>query len=88
VLLHRLVAWLSVKSRTFEKFIKGTNVILYENDSMLKNNLKETGMSEYDLHESLRQEAKSLNLSGVDKAFLETNGKISFLLKEKQKEYE
>jgi len=84
VLLHRLVAWLSVKSRTFEKFIKGTNVILYENDSMLKNNLKETGMSEYDLHESLRLEAKTLKLSGVDKAFLETNGRISFILKDKQ----
>ena len=84
VLLHRLIAWLSVKSRKFERLVKGTNIKLYENECLLKDNLKGTGMSEYDLHESLRLEAKSLTLSGIDTAFLETNGRISFILKDKQ----
>jgi uncharacterized membrane protein YcaP (DUF421 family) len=84
VALHRLVAWLSVKNRKFEKFVKGTNIKLYENERVLKDNLKGTGMSEHDLQESLRLETKTLTLSGVDTAFLETNGRISFILKDKQ----
>jgi len=44
------------------------------------------GMSENDLHESLRLETKKMTLSEIDTAFMETNGRISFILKsEKEK---
>ena len=88
VLLHRFVAWLSVKSRKFEQLVKGNNVKLYENECLLEDNLKKSGMSEFDLRESLRLEAKSFTLSGIDTAFLETNGRISFILRDKQKSKE
>jgi uncharacterized membrane protein YcaP (DUF421 family) len=40
-----------------------------------------------DLHESLRLETNKLTLSQIDTAFMETNGRISFILK-KEKDQE
>jgi len=86
VAMHRLIAWLAVKSRKFEKLVKGTYIKLYHNGALVNNNLEKTGMSENDLHESLRLETKKLTLSEIDTAFMETNGRISFILKTKDKE--
>ena len=82
VVLHRLIAYLAVKSRIIEKWVKGTYIKLYQNGHLIGNNLEKTGMSENDLHESLRLETKKLTLSEIDTAFMETNGRISFILKE------
>ena len=81
VLLHRLVAWLSVKSKKFERVVKGSYIKLYNEGAIISDALNKTGMSENDLHESLRLETKKLTLSEIDTAFLETNGRISFILK-------
>ena len=86
VAMHRLIAWLAVKSRNFEKLVKGTYIKLYHNGALVNNNLEKTGMSENDLHESLRLETKKLTLSEIDTAFMETNGRISFILKTKDQE--
>ena len=85
VVMHRLVAWLSVKSRKFEKLIKGTYIKLYNNGVLLQDALEGTGMSENDLHESLRLETKKLTLAEIDTTFLETNGRISFILRREEK---
>lgn len=85
VVMHRVVAWLSVKSRKFEKLIKGTYIKLYNNGAILQDALEGTGMSENDLHESLRLETKKLTLAEIDTAFLETNGRISFILRREDK---
>ncbi len=83
--MHRLIAWLSVKNRKFEKLVKGTYIKLYQDGALVNNNLERTGMSENDLHESLRLETKKLTLAEIDTAFMETNGRISFILKESDK---
>ena len=85
VVMHRLIAWISVKNKRFEKLVKGNYIKLYHDDGLIDNNLEKTGMSENDLHESLRLETKKLTLSEIDTAFMETNGRISFILKEKEK---
>lgn len=85
VVMHRVVAWLSVKSRKFEKLIKGTYIKLYNNGVLLQDALEGTGMSENDLHESLRLETKKLTLAEIDTAYLETNGRISFILRREEK---
>jgi uncharacterized membrane protein YcaP (DUF421 family) len=83
--LHRLMAWLSVKSKKFEQIVKGVYIKLYQNGAIIGNNLEKTGMSENDLHESLRLETKKLTLAEIDTAFIETNGRISFILKDNSK---
>jgi uncharacterized membrane protein YcaP (DUF421 family) len=85
VVLHRLIAWLSVKSKKFERLVKGTYIKLYHDGTLVNGNLEKTGMSENDLHESLRLETKKLTLAEIDTAFMETNGRISFILKEDDK---
>ena len=86
VVLHRFIAWLSVRSKKIERIIKGSYIKLYNNGALISNNLERTGMSENDLHESLRLETKKLTLAQIDTAYLETNGRISFILKEEDKE--
>ncbi len=82
--VHRLLAWLSVKSKKFELVVKGVYMKLYQHGAIINNNLEKTGMSENDLHESLRLETKKLTLAEIDTAFIETNGRISFILKEEK----
>jgi len=84
VVMHRTVAWLSVKNKKFEQLIKGSYIKLYHDGALIGNNLEKTGMSENDLHESLRLETKKLTLAEIDTAFMETNGRISFILKDKE----
>jgi uncharacterized membrane protein YcaP (DUF421 family) len=84
VVLHRIIAVLAVKSKTIERWVKGTYIKLYQDGRLIDNNLQKTGMSENDLHESLRLETNKVTLADIDTAFMETNGRISFILKEKQ----
>jgi uncharacterized membrane protein YcaP (DUF421 family) len=58
VVVHRLIAWLSVKNKKFELLVKGAYIKLYQNGALVGDNLERTGMSENDLHESLRLETK------------------------------
>src|ERR1700759_2769946 len=46
VIMHRLIAWLSVKNRKFEKLVKGMYIKLYHDGALIDNNLERTGMSE------------------------------------------
>lgn len=81
VILHRLIAWLAVKNKAIEKLVKGCNILLYKDGSLIDNNLKKSGMSENDLEESLRLETKKSALKEIESAYLETNGRISFIAK-------
>ena len=84
VAMHRAVAWLTVKNKKFERLVKGVYIKLYNNGALIDDALEKTGMSENDLHESLRLETKKLTLTEIDAAFLETNGRISFIEKRKE----
>ncbi|HVX26677.1 MAG TPA: YetF domain-containing protein [Parafilimonas sp.] len=84
VALHRLTSWLSVKNGFIEKCVKGGAILLFSNDELVDNNLAKTGISKNDLHESLRLETKKNTLDDIDTAYLETNGRISFILKQKE----
>ena len=84
VAMHRAVAWLTVKNKKFERLVKGVYIKLYNNGALIDDALEKTGMSENDQHESLRLETKKLTLTEIDAAFLETNGRISFIEKRKE----
>ncbi|HEX5154656.1 MAG TPA: YetF domain-containing protein [Parafilimonas sp.] len=86
VVMHRIIAWLCVRNKKFELLVKGIYMKLYQDGALIGNNLEKTGMSENDLHESLRLETKKITLAEIDTAFMETNGRISFILKEKEKD--
>jgi uncharacterized membrane protein YcaP (DUF421 family) len=81
IFLNMVLAWICNRHKPLNKFIKGTSVVLYEDGQIQWGNLKRTRLSESDLIESLHLETNSEHFDRVEKAFLETNGRISFILK-------
>jgi uncharacterized membrane protein YcaP (DUF421 family) len=86
VALHRFFAWLSVKNNVVERVVKGKAIMLFQKEHLVDSNLTKTGISKKDLHESLRLETKKDTLEDIDTAYLERNGRISFILKKKEEE--
>lgn len=81
VAVNRVMAWLCSANDTFNDIIKGKELLLYENGQMHWHNMKLAALSKSDLMESLRLETKQDSLEKIEKAYMETNGRISFLLK-------
>ena len=84
-LLHRLLAWVCIYSPFVEKIVKGRSTLLYENGKLQEDNLRKSSMSLSDVMESLRLETHCTTLDDVEKAWMETNGRISFLMKPPKK---
>lgn len=74
--LELLLTALSMRSLTARKILCGKPVILMENGKILQQNLKKTRLTLDELTELLRNEGY-LDLSEVQYAILETNGKLS-----------
>ena len=55
----------------------------YKDDQIIWENMKKGSISKQELMESLHLETKKISLESIEIAFLETNGRISFILKEK-----
>jgi uncharacterized membrane protein YcaP (DUF421 family) len=81
ILLHRLVAILCIRSKKIENIIKGKPIILYKNGKVNHTNLYKCSLSESDLYESLRLETQKLNFDEVEIAYMENNGRVSFVMK-------
>jgi uncharacterized membrane protein YcaP (DUF421 family) len=81
VILHRVIAWLVVRFPMFGRVLKGRPVVLYEDGKVRHSRLLSTTIGEDELVESLRLETRQAQLAAVEEARLETNGRISFLVK-------
>lgn len=81
VAVNRLLAWISMKSKTINFILKGRPLILYQHGSSLCENMTSAALSKSDLLTSLRLETKGEDLEQVDTAYMEPNGRISFVFK-------
>ena len=86
ILLHRTLSRLSVHIDWLRKLINGDHIILYKSGRIIWNNMRKSSISESELMESLHLETKKTSLEEIDTATLETNGRISFILKNKKSE--
>lgn len=79
-LVSILISFVSYKSLKVNRFLSGPSLILLDNGELYRNNLKKAKL---DLSEFLVQCRTSgyFNLSDIQTAILEPNGKISFLPK-------
>ncbi len=84
-IIHRVLGWIAIHSPFIEKLLKGKQRLLYENGKLNKYNMDRSCVSKNDLIESLRQETQQTSLNDVEQAFMETSGRISFVLKKKDK---
>jgi uncharacterized membrane protein YcaP (DUF421 family) len=84
IVINRSLAWLSLKSPLLNKIFKGKALILYCNEKINWINMDKACLSESDLLTSLRLETHHNSLENIEQATLETNGRISFLIKKDQ----
>ena len=81
ILVHRILAWITVKNERMGKLLKGEHIVLYKEGNLLWNNMVKASMSKDDLLESLRLETRKNSLEEIEMAIMETNGRISFIEK-------
>jgi uncharacterized membrane protein YcaP (DUF421 family) len=81
ILINRLMAWACQNNDGINNFIKGKPIVLYEDGQIQWENMNSVNLSKSDLLESLRLETNKSSFENIEKAYLETNGRISFILK-------
>ena len=81
MIIHRILAWGSVKNKIVNSILKGEIVPLYKDGKILWRNMEKTTISQSDLMQSLRLETQKTTLDEIEMAYLEDNGRISFIVK-------
>lgn len=79
VLVHRILAWISVYNDTLGRWIKGEASSLYASGKWNGKNMREAFVSEKDIHESLRHQLHEDSLENVNEIIQERNGEISIV---------
>jgi uncharacterized membrane protein YcaP (DUF421 family) len=82
MVIHRACAFGACKSHAFGKLLKGRPVTLVRNGKIDHAEMRRSLVSEHDLEEDLRLDAKTENVSTIASARLERSGDISFIKKE------
>lgn len=79
-----IISFVSYKSLKINRFLSGSSLILLDNGELYRNNFKKAKL---DITEFLMQCRTSgyFNLSDIQTAILESNGKISFLPKSEKR---
>jgi uncharacterized membrane protein YcaP (DUF421 family) len=85
VLIHRGLAWLSIRNKTIKHILEGASIPLYKNGKLNKDNLNTSLISEDDIKGDLRLKANIGSLEEADEVYMETNGDVSVV---KKKEHE
>jgi uncharacterized membrane protein YcaP (DUF421 family) len=79
VVLHRLLGTAAYYSHSFGILIKGKAVVLVQNGKLEYKNMRLNHISEHDLEEDMRLDAKTEDLSKIKVARVERSGDISFI---------
>jgi len=79
VLLHRLLGATAYYSHRFGIMIKGRPAMLVQNGRLERKNMRRNHISEFDLEEDMRLNAKTDDLSKIKAARVERSGDISFI---------
>ena len=79
--IYRFVAGLGYYSKWIDRLVKGKSQILYQNQKMIKKNMKSSMITEHDLIEGLRINSNIDSLDEIEKIYEERNGEISVIKK-------
>jgi uncharacterized membrane protein YcaP (DUF421 family) len=81
MLLHRLMAWITYRSKKAGRIIKSTDVLLIKDGKKNYNNLARNHITEEDIIEAVRKDANVASLEEVKEVHLERSGYISIVKK-------
>jgi uncharacterized membrane protein YcaP (DUF421 family) len=79
VFLHRFFGWIACRSHAFGKIIKGSPNVIIRNGQPDLAVMRRHQISEHDLEEDLRLEAKTEDVSKIRVARIERSGDLSFI---------
>ena len=79
MLLHRLTAWITFRSKKAEAIIKGKNLILMKNGKKNQKNLRRAHITEEDIQEAMRHQTNSTAPEKIIEVHLERSGDISII---------
>lgn len=82
VIIHRLIASISVSNQFISHLVKGKPLLLYKNGVLNDKNLKRCALSYGDVIEEVRIAMNQNNLDNIEEIYMERTGKIS-VIKEK-----
>ncbi|KAA9037256.1 DUF421 domain-containing protein [Ginsengibacter hankyongi] len=81
VVVHRLIARISVSNQFLSHLVKGKPLSLYKDGILNDKNLKRCALSYGDVIEEVRISMSQNNLDNIDEIFMERTGKISVIRK-------
>jgi uncharacterized membrane protein YcaP (DUF421 family) len=84
VLVHRLLAWITCRSDTAGKWIKGEPKVLIKDGTLVKESMGLCEISHKDLLEELRLNGQITSVEAAELATLERNGHISVIPKKEE----
>ncbi len=79
VIMHRIIAVVSVSNQKVSHFFKGIPYSLYKDGQLNDRNLKKCSLSFGDIMEEVRINLNQNNLDYIDEIFMERTGKISVI---------
>lgn len=82
-LVHRFLTWVSFGNRSIGNVIKGRLISLFKDGKENKIDMKRTLVSHDDMMEGVRLQINSDSLNNVHEIFIERNGEISVVKKDK-----
>jgi uncharacterized membrane protein YcaP (DUF421 family) len=80
VAIHRLLAYLSYKSKWMGTYIKGEKVCLVKNGKYIEENIRCCRLTPHDILQALRLQHGLKKITSIKEATLERCGQISFIL--------
>ena len=81
VLLHRLVAWISFRSKKAGKVLKGEALLLVRDGAKNAKHMRQGHITDEDMEEAMRHSANENSMSDVKEIYLERCGEISIVKK-------
>jgi uncharacterized membrane protein YcaP (DUF421 family) len=81
MLIHKIIASISVSNQTISRLVKGTHVSLYKDGVLNEENLKKCALSYGDIMEEIRLDLHQDTMENIEEIFMERTGKISVIEK-------
>jgi uncharacterized membrane protein YcaP (DUF421 family) len=78
--LHRVFAWLAVRSHGFGYLLKGDPIPVYEAGAVIPANLYRSLISRRDLSEEIRIRLHRDSFAGIDRIVVERNGEVGIVM--------
>lgn len=81
ILVHKILAKASYHNKVLEFLTKGKSLILYSNNSFVKENMEKANITKEDIREELRLRCNICSFDTIEEVFIEKTGELSFIKK-------